>query len=208
MCNAAAHLSTLTSKSVSALDLFTRLHSAKSGGGVFTVGIDGRSGSGKSSLAQALAACDPRIAVVHTDDLSWHHSFFGWTELLVGEILKPVHAGLLPLRYRPDAWIRRGREGAIDVPFDTTILIVEGVGACRRATRPYLALTVWIEVSPQVGLDRVLGRQADTAEFLSDWHTAEEAYLQHEQPWRHADIIVSGEEPLTASGLDPDASPA
>jgi uridine kinase len=41
------------------------------------VAVDGRSGSGKSMFANKLAAA-PKVPIVHTDDISWHHSFFDW----------------------------------------------------------------------------------------------------------------------------------
>ena len=44
--------------------------------------VDGRSGSGKSTAAQLLAAAMPGAVVLHTDDVAWHHSFFDWMALL------------------------------------------------------------------------------------------------------------------------------
>ncbi len=41
------------------------------------VAIDGRGGAGKSTLAQRLHVAVTPSAVVHTDDVAWHHSFFG-----------------------------------------------------------------------------------------------------------------------------------
>src|SRR6201991_5285174 len=64
------------------------------------VGIDGHSGSGKTTLANGLAALDRGTAVVHTDDLAWHHSFFGLADLLIEHLVTPVHEGRLPIRYR------------------------------------------------------------------------------------------------------------
>jgi hypothetical protein len=46
-----------------------------SSGEITLVGIDGHSGSGKTSLARGLASLDRDIATLHTDDLAWHHSF-------------------------------------------------------------------------------------------------------------------------------------
>jgi hypothetical protein len=73
------------------------------------IGIDGHSGSGKTTLAGGLAALDRGTAVVHTDDLAWHHSFFGWDDLLIDHLLTPLHEGRLPIRCRPSAWVQRGR---------------------------------------------------------------------------------------------------
>ena len=37
--------------------------------------VDGRSGSGKSTVAALLHRSVPASAIVHTDDVTWHHSF-------------------------------------------------------------------------------------------------------------------------------------
>jgi hypothetical protein len=81
------------------------------------VAIDGRSASGKTTLATLLSHAVPGSVVVHTDDIAWHHSFFDWSELLLQAVLGPVQAGR-GAAYRPSAWIERGREGAITVPVD------------------------------------------------------------------------------------------
>lgn len=45
------------------------------------VAIDGRSSSGKTTLAGRAANIIPATAVVHTDDIAWWHSRFGWADL-------------------------------------------------------------------------------------------------------------------------------
>ena len=95
------------------------------------IAIDGRSASGKTTLATVLSKAVPGSALVHTDDIAWHHSFFDWTELLLEGILEPARTGD-NVEYRPPAWKERGREGAIYVPSGCPMLILEGVGAARR----------------------------------------------------------------------------
>jgi hypothetical protein len=80
--------------------------------------VDGRSNNGKTTLAARIAAAVPGSAVVHTDDIAWQHSRFGWADLLIGGILEPVTgagpsatarragpstAGRDPSRFRPAA---------------------------------------------------------------------------------------------------------
>ena len=95
------------------------------------VAVDGRSSSGKTTLAGRLADVIPGSAVVHTDDIAWWHSRFGWADLLIGGILIPAHAGR-PVTFRPPRWDERQRQGAIEVPAGCPMLIIEGVGAARR----------------------------------------------------------------------------
>ncbi len=92
------------------------------------VAIDGRSSSGKTTLAQRMASVTQRAAVVHTDDVAWWHSRFDWVELLLDGILEPFQAGR-QVMFRPPGWKERGRDGAINISPETSALIVEGVGS-------------------------------------------------------------------------------
>src|SRR5215831_8616436 len=57
------------------------------------IAIDGRSNSGKTSLAGRIAHAVPSSVVIHTDSMAWAHSRFGWANLLIEGILVPVHRG-------------------------------------------------------------------------------------------------------------------
>lgn len=70
------------------------------GGGRRALAVDGRSASGKSTLARRLAAALPEAVVVGTDDIAWHESMFAWTSLLVDGLLRPFRAGDV-VSYRP-----------------------------------------------------------------------------------------------------------
>src|SRR5437899_1042251 len=63
------------------------------------VGIDGRSSAGKSTLARRVAEVVAGTSVVHTDDIAWHHSRFGWSDPLVDGVLEPVRDGQ-PVSFR------------------------------------------------------------------------------------------------------------
>src|SRR6202451_1210420 len=95
--------------------------------------VDGRSNNGKTTLAARIAAAVPGSAVVHTEDIAWQHSRFGWADLLIGGILEPVHQGRA-VSYRPPRWAEHGREGSIEVPAGCPLLVIEGDGGgCREA---------------------------------------------------------------------------
>lgn len=157
------------------------------------IGIDGHSGSGKSSLACGLASIDNDVAVVHTDDLAWHHSFFDWGDLLIEHILRPLRRGGSAVSFRPPAWTQRQRAGAIEIPAGTRVVIVEGVGSCRREIRPLLDAIAWIHVRPEVGQRRLIAKGLDTDEFRNDWMTQENRFLAEDQTWQYADLWVAGE---------------
>ncbi|MGZ5365981.1 MAG: uridine kinase family protein, partial [Mycobacterium sp.] len=108
------------------------------------VAVDGRGASGKSTLAKRLSAAVPASVVVSTDDVAWHHSFFGWAELLALGVLEPARHNDA-VSYRPPAWRDRARAGAIEVPAGRELLIVEGVGAGRRELTKLLDAVVWVQ---------------------------------------------------------------
>jgi len=77
--------------------------------------VDGRSNNGKTTLADRIRELVPGSVVIHTDDIAWAHSRFGWADLLIDGILVPVHHGQA-VSYRPPRWDERGREGSLAVP--------------------------------------------------------------------------------------------
>ena len=112
--------------------------------------VDGRSSSGKSTLAGRVQAAVEESAVVHTDDLAWWHSRFGWSDLLVDGILMPVHRGER-VTFRPPRWAEHGREGSIDVPVRSPLLIIDGVGAGRREAARLVDALVWVQSDQREG---------------------------------------------------------
>ena len=156
------------------------------------VGIDGRGGAGKSTLAYQLAAGCSGTAVVHTDDIAWHHSFFGWDSMLATNVLQPVRAGRLPISFTPHAWVEHNRTGAITVPPETTLLLVEGTGSTRRSLTAYYHATIWVDADHDTAMARLHDRDKDPPGFIDDWMTEENALLSSDQPWTYATFQVSG----------------
>lgn len=160
--------------------------------------IDGHGASGKTTLARRLAAGHDAACVVATDDLAWHHSFFDWAPLLVDAVLLPYRAGH-PVSYRPPGWGRMGREGSIEVPADTELLIVEGTGAGRLEAAPYVDALIWVDVDLDVARERGLARDVasgvngsreEAEKFWDEWMSEEIPFLEHHRPWERADLIV------------------
>ena len=65
--------------------------------------VDGRSNGGKTTLAARIGEVVPGSSVVHTDDIAWEHSRFGWSDLLADGILAPVRLGR-GVSFRPPRW--------------------------------------------------------------------------------------------------------
>jgi len=179
--------------------VLTRLCANPRQSGIVIVGVDGRSGSGKSTFAANLARAAPHVAVVHTDDIAWHHSFFDWHDLLVDGVLSRVRRDGPPLALRPPAWDVRNRPGSVAVPAHTEVLVVEGVGACRERLHSWFDATVWIQSDAELAYRRVLARGDDPVEFVDDWTAEEVPFLANDRPWARATVVVSGQSPGTGS---------
>ena len=172
------------------------------------VAVDGRGGSGKTTLATQLHAAVPRSAVVHTDDVAWHHSFFDWSELLACGVLEPLHRGEA-VRYRPPGWQAKGRPGAIEVAAGLDLVIVEGVGAGRRELSYLLDALVWVQSDPAEAERRGVARDAaggahgdleGASRFWHEWMAQEVPFLADQRPWQRADVVVRG---TTTAAHDP-----
>lgn len=156
------------------------------------VAIDGRGAGGKTTLSERLRAAVPGTAVVHTDDIAWWHSRFGWDDLMLGGVLEPLHRGE-SVHFRPPAWAPRGRTGHIDVPIGAPLLLVEGVGASRREVRSLLDAAVWVQSDFAEAERRGIRRDGGDAEAARNWHEwmAEELpFLAADRPWERADLVA------------------
>ncbi|RMI46669.1 uridine kinase family protein [Streptomyces triticirhizae] len=159
-------------------------------GPVRLVGVDGHAGSGKSTLARRLAAALPGTPVLHLDDLASHDAFFGWTDTFLTQVVAPLARGEVAHHPVYD-WTRRAFIASAPLE-PAPVVLVEGVGAGRRAVRPHLALLIWLEVPPEVAWRR--GRLRDGPALASFWDAWERAELRHfaDDPSRpFADILMT-----------------
>jgi len=156
--------------------------------------VDGRSSSGKSTFAARLAGMWAGATLVHTDDIAWRQAVLDWAALLTEGVLAPVRAGR-SVSYRPPQWDAGGRAGAIEVAADSTLVIVDGVGAGRRELTPVLDAVVWVE-SPTDDVDRrnaerVAAGETTPGDFAA-WMAEERPFVETERTWERAAFIVAG----------------
>lgn len=162
---------------------------APSCGPVRLVAVDGHAGSGKSTFAGLLAQELGGAPVLRLDDLATHEEFFGWTGRLREQVLAPF-ARSESARYEPYDWHLRRFTHARTLEAAPAVLI-EGVGAGRRALRPSLALLVWMDLDPEASWAR--GRRRDGAALSTFWDAWTRAETRHfaDDPSRpFADALV------------------
>jgi hypothetical protein len=149
-------------------------------------------------LAGRIARLVPGSAIVHTDDLAWWHSRFGWDDLLVAGVIAPLRRGEA-VDYRPPAWEARRRPGSITVPAGAALVVIEGVGSGRASLGGHVDAVVWVDVAPGVAerrdRERVGAGELDTATHAG-WMAEEVPFLAEDRPWARADVVVSGSCPV------------
>ena len=166
------------------------------------IAVDGRGGSGKTTLTTALAAAVPGAQAFHLDDLIWNEPLYDWDQLYVNTLTQLRQAGSLDLV--PDKWREHGREGSIRIPAGSPLVLVEGTGAGLAAVRSLIDAHVWVQTGDDVaerrGIKRDIaeGVNGDAEESVRFWHwwmAGERPFFAKDRPWRRADVIVSGDAP-------------
>lgn len=146
--------------------------------------VDGRSGTGKTTLGTAVAA-ELGAVVVHLDDL-----YPGWDGLRAAADAVVTDVLGAPSGYR--RWDWSASEPADWVPVDPSVpLVVEGCGALSRASAPLASLRVWLEADDMVRRDRAIGRDGEVfALEWERWAAHERAFIAAEDPAALADVVV------------------
>ncbi len=153
--------------------------------------VDGPGGSGKTTLAAALAELVPGAVVVHMDDL-----YDGWSGMRAGaDQLGPLlhalatgHAGT----YRRYDWDTG--EFAETVAVDPApLLVLEGVGCAGLATADLVTVLVWVWVPAALRLARGLERDGEhLREQWAAWMHDEDDLFARERTRQRAHVLVDG----------------
>ncbi|MCX4402116.1 hypothetical protein OG840_09825 [Streptomyces sp. NBC_01764] len=171
-------------------DLAARLRSLPpSCGPVRLIGVDGHAGSGKTTFAGRLAAALGDAPVLHLDDIATHEQLFAWTERLLRQVVEPLSRSETA-RYAPYDWTAHAFGPVRELP-PAPVILLEGVGAGRRALRPYLARLLWMELAYDEAWTR--GRLRDGEEqsaFWTGWVAAERRHFVEDPSRPFADLLV------------------
>jgi uridine kinase len=147
--------------------------------------IDGPAGAGKTTFAAKLEAelsVDGTVRVIHMDDL-----YNGWENALsnpLAEILDRISTAHIA-----------GRDFVIKIfnwhtmAFDreeritpTDYLIIEGVGAAQQIVRETGAITYWLDIEPEIGLQRVLDRDGALLEAqMRQWQVDQNKHFARDE---------------------------
>jgi hypothetical protein len=159
------------------------------------VAVDGAAGSGKSTFARSLAEALGGAPVIPIDDfLAWDDLTEFWPRL-EREVLEPLFAGR-SVRYQMRDWLNdelgRGLGDFREIAHSET-MVLEGIGAGRRAVATRLSYLVWVEASPALRLARGVERDGEQARALwVGFMPGEQAFHDAEGARERADLVVDG----------------
>lgn len=149
--------------------------------------LDGPAGSGKTSLAAAIAG-RAGCPVVHMDDL-----FPGWDGLsrvavpLEG-LLRPLAAGR-PGSYRQFDWSLDRYRHTVQVD-PVPLLVLEGVGSGSAVICDLVTVLVWVEADRELRRRRGVGRDPGFAEHWDHWADQEAHHFATDRTQERADLVV------------------
>ena len=147
--------------------------------------IDGPAGAGKTTFAAKLESelsQSATVKVIHMDDL-----YNGWENALnnpLSEILDRISTAHLANR---ECVIKIFNWQTMQFDTEETImptdyLIIEGVGAAQQIVRDSGATTYWLDIEPEIGLQRVLERDgAHIKEQMLRWQVEQDKHFARDE---------------------------
>jgi uridine kinase len=166
--------------------------------GVLVIAIDGHGGSGKTTIAAAVAGATG-AALVHTDDFFTDavfapgaqqpmQSYYDWRRLR-GQALLPLRARRCASFRRFDWEAGAGLDGTVTVD-PAGLIVVEGVFSAAPQLAGEVDRAVFVDTPEPERLRRLRGR-ITPEEWDDDWLRAERAYFTSRPP-ASFDVVVPG----------------
>lgn len=151
--------------------------------------IDGPGGSGKTTLSEGVATVVAGATVVHCDELlqGWHG--LPGLAATVAELVAPLAEGR-PGRWRRWDWLADGWAETHEV-VPGGLLVLEGVGSWSPAIAHLVGVLAWVEVAPDVRLDRGIARDGEGMRpHWEQWRLEEDDLFARLDTRAHADLVV------------------
>ena len=161
------------------------------------IGIEGYGGSGKTTIAQKLAALLGSAFVISIDEFivkeklaerSWDSGVFD-RDRLERQILRPAQHGQ-PIAYQRLDWATNTLGDPIAIPA-VTYLIVEGISVYHPSIERYYGFKIWIEAPLATAQAHGHARDGSSehAAYWELWAQNDVAYKQKHHPERRADCL-------------------
>ena len=159
------------------------------------IAIDGPAGAGKTTLAEHLTAAlslKYKCSTIHMDNLynGWDSPFdFHLSDALVNAC--KAHQKSEPYSLSFFNWSRGEYGEAAPMP-QSELLILEGVGSAQASIRPYLTASIWIDIDPSLGYERVITRDGDLiSSQMRDWLPQQANHFSENNTEGAADFVLT-----------------
>lgn len=159
------------------------------------IAIDGPAGSGKTTLADTLSlALSPQMTttVIHMDGLypGWDDAFGPvLTETLLW--LTQSHKEKKDLHYSTFNWATSEFDPPHTVA-SSQLLILEGVGSAQRAIEGQLVTSIWLDLDPLIGFQRVIERDGQSITTqMQKWLHQQEQHFAIDKTKERCEFILS-----------------
>jgi uridine kinase len=159
------------------------------------IAIDGPAGSGKSTLAKELFlyfSTTYDVNLLGLDDI-----YDGWQDAL-GQKLTEDLSMILTAHKEENIisvdiydWTKFAYREKREIQ-PKEILIIEGVGSAQAITRAHKAITIWMDIDPHQGFQRVLERDGHhISEEMKKWLTLQNEHFLDSGAKENADFVIS-----------------
>ena len=159
------------------------------------VAIDGPAGAGKTTLAEHLSAAlslKYKVHTLHMDDLynGWENAF---DHHLSDSLALAAKAHQKSEKYSLATfnWGLNYFNSPHEIP-QAELLILEGVGSSQASIRPYLVASIWIDIDPAIGRERVIARDGQAiSEEMQGWLIQQEEHFRDNKTQMSVDFELS-----------------
>ena len=159
------------------------------------IAIDGPAGAGKTTLASTISlALSPQLSttVIHMDEL-----YPGWHGALGQELTKTLtwltscHKAKKPLLYSSFNWEANEFANPKSHP-STHLRILEGVASAQIAIEETLATSIWLDLDPLVGYQRVIDRDGEKiSREMTQWLVMQEQHFAADRTKERCEFLLS-----------------
>ena len=159
------------------------------------IAIDGPAGAGKTTLASTIfLALSPHISatVIHMDEL-----YPGWESAIGDDLTKTLtwitscHKAKKPLLYSSFNWAANEFADPKSHP-STHLLILEGVASAQIAIEESLATSIWLDLDPLIGYQRVIDRDGENiSREMTHWLVMQEQHFAADRTKERCEFLLS-----------------
>ena len=165
--------------------------------GPHLIAVDGPAGSGKSTMAKDLYlffSTSREANLLGLDDI-----YDGWTNALGKKLttdlgaIAGAHVLGESITISIYDWAKSQYLDEREIK-SKEILIIEGVGSAQEVMRQHKAITIWMDIDPLVGMQRVLNRDGHhISEEMKVWQELQSKLFAQSAAKENADFVITTE---------------